>query len=74
MMSVEEIASEMNEPHGSVVFAIDELEEANLIESHNERMVPYNRDITLTGSGKLVSEKLKEIEGIIGWMGRGREL
>jgi len=73
-MKVEEIALEMSEPHGSVVLAIDELEEAKLIESRNERMAPYNRDITLTCSGRLVAEKLGEIEGIIGWMGRGGEL
>lgn len=70
-MNVEEVAHEMRESHGGIVHAIDELEVANLIESRNERMVPYNRDITLTPSGQRVAEKLKEIEGIIGWRGSG---
>jgi DNA-binding MarR family transcriptional regulator len=70
-MNIEEIAQEMGESHGSVVQAIDDLEIAKLIKSRNERMVPYNRFITITDSGRRVAEKLKEIEDIIGWMGSG---
>jgi len=70
-MNVEEIADEMGETHGSVVHAIDALEESNLIHSMNERAVPYNRDISLTAPGKRVAEKLSDIEEIIGWRGVG---
>jgi predicted transcriptional regulator len=70
-MTVPDIASEMREQHGSVVHAITALREANLLEAFERRGAPYEEEVFLTQKGRIVAEKLKEIEDTIGWMGRG---
>jgi len=70
-MTLEELAAEMGETHGSVVHAIDALQGAKLIESLQSRNAPYGRVVTLTLTGQAVAAKLKEIENLIGWEGGG---
>jgi len=73
-MTVEEIAAAMGESHGSVVHAIDVLEEGKLLESRVMRDAPFKREVVLTPVGRTVAKKVKEIEELIGWMGReGKE-
>jgi len=70
-MTVGEIAVEMGEPHGSVVHALDAIREADLVEVKVRRGEPYEEEILLTPAGKIVAEKLKEIESVIGWTASG---
>jgi DNA-binding MarR family transcriptional regulator len=70
-MSVEEIATAMGEPQGSVVHSIDALQEGGVVEAKTRLGEPYVEDITLTPKGRVAAEKLREIEKAIGWSGRG---
>ena len=69
-MTIKEIATDMGEAHGEVVHAINVLEDGKLLESHIDRGAPYDRDVALTPVGRIVAIKIKEIEELIGWMGR----
>ena len=70
-MTVEKIALTKDEHHGSVVHAIDALKRADLVDTTVKRGEPYVEDISLTPAGRITAEKLKEIESVIGWVGRG---
>ncbi len=70
-MTVAEIAKEMDAQHGSVVHAVDALREGGLVEAYERRGAPYQDEVSLSSQGRTVAEKLKEIEGVIGWLGRG---
>lgn len=70
-MTLPELAEEMGTQHGSLVHAIDVLREANLLEAYDRRGAPYEDKVFLSPQGRLVAEKLKEIEDIIGWIGKG---
>ena len=70
-MTLTELAGEIGEPHGSVVHAVDALREADLVEAFDRRGAPYEDEVFLSPQGRFVAEKLKEIEDVIGWIGRG---
>ena len=71
MMTVEEIAAEMGEPHGSVVHAIDALRDGDLVEANSLFGEPHTIQVTLTPAGRIAAGKLREIESVIGWTNRG---
>ena len=71
MMTVEEIAEALGEPHGSVVHAIDVLRGADLVEAKVRRAEPYTEDVSLTPAGRITAKKLKEIESVLGGVGHG---
>lgn len=70
-MTLDEVAAEMGEPRGSVVHAIDALKDGGLVEAYERRGAPYEEEVCLTPQDRFVAEKLKEIESVIGWAGRG---
>jgi len=70
-MTIREIAEKMGESHGSVVHARTPLLESNLIEVRQMKDAPYSEEIVLTPVGRTVATKLKEIEEMIGWIGKG---
>ena len=70
-MTLPELAEEMGTQHGSLVYAIDALREADLLEAYDRRSAPYEDEVFLSPQGRFVAEKLKEIEDVIGWIGKG---
>jgi DNA-binding transcriptional ArsR family regulator len=70
-MTVEELAKEMGEQHGSVTHAVDAVRDAGLVATFTRRGAPYEEDVYLTPVGRTVAEKLKEIEDLVGWTGVG---
>lgn len=70
-MTLPELAEEIGTPHGSLVHAVDALREADLVEAFDRRGAPYEDEVFLSPQGRFVAEKLKEIEDVIGWIGRG---
>ncbi|MBM3291854.1 hypothetical protein FJY84_04165 [Candidatus Bathyarchaeota archaeon] len=69
-MTIKEIAQSMGEPSAGVVHAIDVLEESKLIQAIVLKDAPYIKEVVLTPVGFTIAEKIKEIEELIGWMGR----
>ena len=45
--------------------------EAGLVVAFVRHGVPYEEEVYLTPVGRTVAEKLKEIEDLVGWAGRG---
>ena len=70
-MTLEELAKEMGEQHGSVTHAVDAVREAGLVAAFARRGTPYEEEVYLTPTGRTVAEKLKEIENLVGWTGVG---
>lgn len=70
-MTVEELAKEMGEQHGSVTHAVDAVRDAGLVAAYVRRGAPYEEEVYLTPVGRTVAEKLKEIENLVGWVGVG---
>jgi DNA-binding MarR family transcriptional regulator len=70
-MTIEEVAKEMGEQHGSVTHAIDAVTNAGLVAALTKRSAPYEEEVYLTPIGQRVAEKLKEIEDLMGWTGIG---
>jgi DNA-binding MarR family transcriptional regulator len=68
-MSINDVAESIGESHGSIVHAVDALQEARLIDSRPKKDAPYDRELVLTPTGRSVSERLKEIEDMLGWIG-----
>ncbi len=69
-MTIRDIAEKIGETHGSVMHAITPLLESNLIELIQLKDAPYYEEVILTPIGRTVSSKLKEIEELIGWLGK----
>ena len=70
-MTVEEIARELGEQHGSVTHAVDALRDAGLVAAYTRRGAPYEEEVYLTPIGRTVAEKLRDIEELVGWTGVG---
>ena len=69
-MTIREVAEKLGESHGTIVHAIDALLKSDLIESRQRKDAPYEGEVVLTPVGRTVATKLKEIEEIIGWIGK----
>ena len=73
MMTLEELSKEMGDQHMGVSRAIDSVRAAGIVAASPRRDAPYEEEIYLTDVGKIVAEKLKEIEEMVDASTKGQK-